>query len=204
MNMLKFPSDAAVYAISDTHFNHMSICGPKLTKWDKGYRNFESLEQMEDTIVNNLNSVVREQDTLIHVGDVIMGHKPAEHLPRIMQRINCNEIHLVYGNHDDRIRENVELQGLFTSVQEYLEVDYAGQFFCIMHYPMGSWNKIGKGAINLHGHSHGTYTRTYGKQKDIGVDTNGFYPYHLSNIIAEMAWKPVESPDHHSSKTSYH
>jgi len=201
---MKIESSKRVWVTSDTHFNHVSICGPTLTKWDKGYRNFSSLQEMNDTIIDRLNMKVREDDILIHVGDVIMGHKPEVYLPQIMTRINCGEIHLVYGNHDDRIRTNPALQELFTSVQSELFLSYHNEYFHFYHFPLGSWDKIGKGSMQLHGHCHGSYSRTYGRQKDIGVDSNNFYPHLLDDIIQELNQIPVVSPDHHSDKTSYH
>jgi len=158
---------------------------------------------MNTTIIDRLNMKVREDDILIHVGDVIMGHKPEVYLPQIMTRINCGEIHLVYGNHDRRIRENPELQSLFTSCQSELFLNYHGEFFHFYHCLLGTWYEIGKGGINIGAHSHGSYSRTYGRQKDVGVDTNNFYPYLLDDIVQELNQIPVVSPDHHGENTNY-
>jgi len=192
-----------IYVTSDTHFQHVNICGPKLTKWDKGYRNFDSLESMEDYIVDKLNSKVGKEDTLIHDGDVCMGQARL-HWPRIRQRINCRNIILCLGNHDDKLEKCPDLlRETFVSVHQRYEFRYKGTLIVCHHYPMTVWNEIGRGAIMLYGHVHGSYIAD-GKSMDVGVDTNDFTPYSLDEILERMSDRPIVERDHHTAKTSYH
>ena len=46
---------------------------------------------------------------------------------------------------------------------------------------MRVWNKSHYGSWELYGHSHGTL-EPIGKQLDVGVDTNNFYPYSFEDI----------------------
>lgn len=188
----------SIYISSDFHFSHTNICGPALSSWDKGYRNFDSLESMNDTIINNLNEKVGDDDVLYFLGDFAFGDKTA--IPSLRNRINCKTIHLIYGNHDEMIRKTPEYQALFTSVGDYLEVRYKKTLFCMMHYPLGSWNQIGKGAINLFGHCHGNYSPR-GRQMDVGVDPNGFKPILLDDILDRMDNVDIISVDHHDKTT---
>jgi calcineurin-like phosphoesterase family protein len=72
------------------------------------------------------------------------------------------------------------------------------------HYPLGSWNEIGKGAIQLYGHCHGSYEFNRGRQLDVGVDSNDFKPWLLDDLVENLALIEPASVDHHNAKTSYH
>jgi calcineurin-like phosphoesterase family protein len=41
---------------------------------------------------------------------------------------------------------------------------------------------MGRGAVNLHGHSHGRL-RPFTRQHDVGVDARGFRPVSLAEIL---------------------
>ncbi len=52
---------------SDTHYHHKNICRG-VTSWTGGLdatRPFDTLEQMDNLIVNNINEVVGQDDILI-------------------------------------------------------------------------------------------------------------------------------------------
>ena len=55
-----------IYLISDTHFNHNKDFVYKA-------RGFNSIEEMNEKIIENWNSVVTDEDTIYVLGDVIMG-----------------------------------------------------------------------------------------------------------------------------------
>jgi calcineurin-like phosphoesterase family protein len=78
--MIKIDKDRKVWIISDTHFGHKNICRG-VTAWrlpDGSIpigqtRDFDSIGEMNDIIVNNINSVVGQDDVLIHLGDWSFG-----------------------------------------------------------------------------------------------------------------------------------
>lgn len=195
-----------IFVTSDTHFSHRNICGPSLTNWDKGFRNFSSLEEMNEVLINNLNEAVAEDDVLYHLGDFAMGMRKL--IPGLRARINCQTIHLILGNHDDTLdkrnkKYSPEHRALFSSVERAEEFRHKGQLICMFHYPLGSWNEIGCGAIQLFGHCHGSYDRVVGRQLDVGVDGNDFKPWLLDDIVQKMLAVEPASVDHHNSETSY-
>ncbi len=64
-----------LYFTSDTHYGHSNICRAT-TNWtdaDSVTRDFKSLDHMNDVIVDNINSIVGENDVLIHLGDWSFG-----------------------------------------------------------------------------------------------------------------------------------
>lgn len=196
-----------IFVTSDYHYGHKNISGPSLSNWDHGYRAFPSVEEMNECLIQNTNDIISENDTLYHLGDFAMG--PRNRLPEYRNRINCKTIIQINGNHDDSLipsnrKYDKEHKKLFSSVQGYLEIRHKGILFCMFHYPLGSWNEIGRNSINLFGHCHGTYKFCRGRQMDVGVDTNNYKPYLLEDIIDMMDSVSSENVDHHTSETSYH
>lgn len=95
-----------LFFTSDTHYNHANICS-STTQWVRNTRKFDSLEAMNDTLVNNINEVVGENDILIHLGDWSFGG--FDSIAEFRDRINCKNIHLVFGNHDHHQLKNTRL-----------------------------------------------------------------------------------------------
>lgn len=206
MEMITLDRKRKVWVVSDTHFFHKNLCGPTLSSWDRGYRNFSSLEEMNSTIIDNINNSVGEDDILLHLGDFMMG--PRHHIFSLRERIKCKEIHLILGNHDEVLTEGhkkykKEYADLFSSVSHYKEIRFDGTLIVLCHYPLGSWNEMGRGSINLFGHCHSNYSRTLGRQMDVGVDTNNMCPYLLSDVVTKLKNIEVQTVDHHTEKTCY-
>ena len=210
--MMKFDkilTTGTVWITSDTHYHHTNICRG-VTRWRtldgkipiNHTRNFQDLDEMDSVIVNNINSKVGPNDTLIHLGDVAFGG--FEKIGEFLNRLVCKNIHLVLGNHDQHITKNKEdIRNRFLSVSNYLEVEIGGVEFVLSHYPLCSWNKLGKGSIHLHGHVHLSAKDKWGngKRLDVGIDGNNMHPYKLSEIVHMMDRREIKSEmnlDHHT------
>jgi calcineurin-like phosphoesterase family protein len=171
-----------------------------VSKWSSGYRNFASVDEMNDTIFNRINEIVGYNDELIIVGDFSFGDKKL--IPQHRDRINCKNVGLVYGNHDEAIRKNKDYQDLFMWCKDRHEFYYNKTLIICDHYAMGTWLDIGKGAINLFGHSHLSYQYTRGRQMDVCVEGNNYYPYHMDEIMGKMANVLPFQTDHHTANTN--
>lgn len=210
-----------IYLTSDTHFGHSNIV-KGTSQWEnsgKRVRNFNTLEEHNQTLVDNINQLVKEDDILYHLGDWSFGG--FKNIMEFRQQLRCKNIHLIFGNHDHHIENNKEgIQSAFKSVQYYKELKVYNQHLILCHYAMRVWNKSHKGSIMLYGHSHGSldtlqpeftsptwigdeyFIKNY-KTMDIGVDTNNLYPYHLDEIIDIMNNKEILlNVDHHSTETN--
>jgi calcineurin-like phosphoesterase family protein len=199
---------------------HTNICRGT-TRWTDAAditRDFKTLDEMNDHIVNGINSSVGQDDILIHLGDWSFGG--FEMIEQFRNRINCKNIHLVLGNHDHHIdRDKEGIRGLFSSVHQYLELDVKNKGslkmdhdnrpfeskFVLMHYPIMSWNKMNEGVIHLHGHVHLPPHKRIGKGKmmDVGVDGNGLEPISIKEVLRKMYYQPIASGfefDHHVKK----
>lgn len=75
--------------------------------------------------------------------------------------------------------------------------------FVGMHYPITSWNEMGRSRIHLHGHLHSSprHKLHQGRSMDVGMDGNHFKPYSLKEIQNIMDKQPINPTnlkiDHH-------
>ena len=112
---IKLEPTQQLYFTSDTHYMHKNICRGT-TSWgnaDDFTRDFDTLDQMNDRIVNGINAAIGQDDILFHLGD--WSFNGFERIAEFRNRINCRNIHLILGNHDHHIdRDREGIRGLFT------------------------------------------------------------------------------------------
>ena len=183
-----------IWFTSDSHYNHGNVCSATSTWDDKSKtRNFKSLEEMNDELVRQINLQIGKDDYLFHLGDFSFGGP--DFVREFRNRINCENVHLILGNHDYRIKDDVEnTQSLFSSVQEYLFLtvingeDNIKHRFVLCHYPIASWNGMCHGTIHLHGHLHlpNRLRLADGMAMDVGVDGNSWSPIEMVEVLEIM------------------
>lgn len=208
-----------IWFTSDTHYNHSNICrGTSNWPEESKTRKFDTLDQMNDAIVDNINHVVGEDDILFHLGDWSFGG--FEMIQEFRDRVNCKNIHLLLGNHDHHIENDKGgVRKLFASVNNYLRLELTipaepgpgtskkviKKSIVMCHYPIASWHDMNRGVIQLHGHVHlGPEDKLHrGKAMDIGMDGNLMEPYSLQEIGQIMRDRPVSClvlpNDHHET-----
>ena len=157
----------ATWFTADTHFGH---AGARAL-----YRRpFATVAAMDEAMVERWNAVVAPGDEVFHLGDFAVRHaSPGAVLDRLQGRK-----HLVTGNNDPAAV--VGLAG-WASVQDYLEVSVDGVALVLCHYAFRTWCEMARGALNLHGHSHGRLG-PLPRQFDVGVDVRGFRPVTVAEL----------------------
>jgi calcineurin-like phosphoesterase family protein len=180
-----------IYFTADTHLGHANI----IKYCDRPFRD---VNEMDDAIIDNINSCVNKDDILYHLGDFAF----SSNIGRYRQRILCRQIHLIRGNHD---RYN-NCKGHFSTIQEYLSVGLKEGTFVLFHYPIAVWDRAHYNTIHLFGHSHGTHTpwreehMPNSLSMDVGIDANKFMPLSVDeivNIMEERKRLKQVSIDHH-------
>lgn len=183
------------FLTSDTHFGHANII--RLSN-----RPFDSVEQMNEAMVENWNAVVGNEDAVFHLGDAVMGK--FEENVKILGRLNGIKF-LVPGNHDrvssvekearrERFRPFYEDNG-FIILDEHYVLNFGGIDFNISHYPYEGdshdqdrhvdLRPVRDGKPLLHGHVHEKW-RTRGDMFNVGVDVNDFTPVS-EDVVVEWA-----------------
>lgn len=193
-----------VWFSSDFHFGHTNICGPKISSWSGGYRNFNSVEQMDHIILDGINKYVAPEDTLYFLGDFCFGGHVRTPLYR--SRIACQTIHVCRGNHDHKIDL---YNSSFNSIQDTITIEKKEYQMFMSHYPHLSWLGSAKGYIMLHGHEHGmiNHLNNNSRRLDVGIDSayklfGEYRPFSLEEILNFNFKKPILELGHHSKLTN--
>lgn len=184
------------------HYGHQNIC-KGTSSWDwksqpDSVRDFDTLSQMNDKIVDNINDVVKHDDTLIHIGDWSFGG--FEKISEFRSRIICQNIILILGNHDHHIKKNKEnIKDFFIHTAIMEEIEIAKKLFVFCHFPLEHWIDEKKGTYMIHGHLHSPSDKRLGKGRkmDVGLDGHPeFRPYHIDEIF-ELLRSRSDDDDYH-------
>ncbi|WEX08956.1 metallophosphoesterase family protein [Chelativorans sp. AA-79] len=159
-----------IYFTSDTHFRDSRVL-----RIDR--RPFASMAEHDAEVIRLWNEVVAPEDEVWHLGDFARGD--AETISTLLAGLNGRK-HLIIGNNDGPVTLAAKD---WASVQHYVELSVEGRMVILCHYPFRTWNQIGKGSINLHGHSHGRL-KPVPRQFDVGVDAQDLRPATLAQILA--------------------
>ncbi len=127
-----------IYFIADTHFNHANII-----KYCN--RPFKNTDEMNKYIIEKWNLVVKETDTVYHLGDV--GFGKFEEVKRLVESLNGRKI-LLRGNHDFKIGISAWKEIGFLEV--YKKKIILGNLL-LTHAPS---EELGEKQVNVFGHIH--------------------------------------------------
>jgi calcineurin-like phosphoesterase family protein len=105
---------------------------------------------MDRVMIDLWNAVAGLRDELWHLGD-FSGRQSPQRVTALLGVLHGQK-HLVTGNNDDA---TVTTSDGWQSVQPYAEATVDGTRLVLCHYPFRTWRDMSRGAINLHGHSHG-------------------------------------------------
>lgn len=158
------------YFTADEHYGHKNII-----RYCR--RPFSTVEEMDRELIRRHNEVVREGDVVVHAGDFAFNGKEKARL--YMAELKGQHIFL-RGSHD---------HWLDGTTHEIWQETIDGQYVVVCHYGMRVWPRSHYNSWQLYGHSHGML-EPIGKQWDIGVDNNDFYPLSFDKIRAIMRERP--------------
>lgn len=167
-----------IFFTADTHFGHKNIL--KLCN-----RPFETIEEMNETLIENWNHRVCGMDTVYIVGDMFFRCSDAE---PILRRLKGKK-RLIVGNHDSSWMNKVDLNRYFVSVDRLLEISDGKHALTLCHYPLLTWNHAKKSYM-IHGHIHADTSADYfplicnrSNVLNAGVDINRFMPVSFDELF---------------------
>jgi calcineurin-like phosphoesterase family protein len=159
----------AVLFTADTHFGHAGALAL--------YRRpFASVAAMNAAMIARWNETVAPEDEVWHLGDFALRTKAAD-AAALLRCLNGRK-HLITGNNDPL---EIAVLPEWSSVSPYAEITVDGRRLVLCHYAFRTWNGMAKGALNLHGHSHGRL-KPMARQVDVGVDAWDFRPVGLDQL----------------------
>ncbi len=174
-----------IFTTSDTHFGH-----DREFLW--GPRGFTNIEDHDQQVIKNWNSVVTEEDDIVyHLGDVMLGD--SDYGMECLRQLN-GQIKIIPGNHDTRARiekyktlPNVEILGLAEMIR------YKKYNFYLSHHPTMTSNLekapyLRMHLINLYGHTHqqNKFYMDMPYMFHVGMDSNNNTPILLDDAIEMM------------------
>lgn len=162
------------FFISDTHFGHSNIL--KFCQ-----RPFLDVQDMDEKLIKNWNSIVSEKDIVYHLGDFSWRN------PELYREQLNGKIVLIKGGHD--YRWNAKLFSNFVETCDSKTICLRKQVIVLSHFCYRVWNKSHYGSWHLYGHSHGKL-EPIGKSWDVGVDVNNFKPLSMDEIVDIMKNRP--------------
>ena len=163
---------------SDTHFGD-----PRVLRIDR--RPFASVPEHDAALIERWNATVGPEDEVWHLGDFALRASPTR-IAEMLAVLHGRK-HLIIGNNDGPA--TLEAPG-WASVQHYAEITVDERRLVLCHYPFRTWRDMGKGVIDLHGHSHGRL-KPAPRQYDVGVDVWNSRPVTLATILGTRRRSPV-------------
>lgn len=169
-----------VWFISDTHFGHANAL-KFLCDDGKPMRSFDNVQAMDEHMVACWNSVVKPQDKVYHLGDVVINKN---YLPTLF-RLNGHK-RLVRGNHD-----------IFPTktFMEYFEEIYGVRVFAefgfvCSHIPIHT-ESLSRWKLNVHGHLHCNTVMLPDELHMDGTITKSIDPRYMSVCVEKINYTPI-------------
>lgn len=171
-----------IWLISDTHFGHTAILNFIDSRTGLKVRPFATVDEMDECMLENWNSVVKKGDKVYHLGDVFMGDKTR--FTKLWPKLNGSK-NLIVGNHDDI--KYLSSGGFFNKI--YLERKFKDEGLHLSHIPLhpsqhetgapGSGNFL----CNIHGHIHGN-PAPLGRYINLSVEAINYTPVAFEDVTA--------------------
>lgn len=160
-------------------------------------RPFGSVEEMNEALVANWNSVVGPDDHVYHLGDFCFGNVEKWNWFLGPGKLN-GHIHLILGNHDpDRVFRDGTLIERFDSIDFQKILIIEGWTVILNHFPFLSFsNNLDHKVMQLFGHIHSGPEgvgnvlpegyKLQWNQYDVGVDNNNYTPISWYQVKEKM------------------
>ena len=160
-----------IFFTADPHYSHRNII--RMSR-----RPFDDVDDMNQTMIRNHNSVVSNDDDVFIIGDFMWSSKVAE-TNDLLGKLRGRK-HLIVGNHD---RKPVCAASGWASTSSYKEISIDNRKVVLFHYPILEWNGYWHNGLHVHGHVHGNMKPYHERALNAGVDVNGFIPVTLQTLI---------------------
>lgn len=162
-------------------------------------RGFDSVEEMNEAIIERHNAVVAEDDDVYVCGDLALGGGGEGALSAakyLIERLN-GRIHVILGNHDTPARIK-----MYQTCKNIVDIKYAdmihykGYHFFLSHFPSMTSNldedkPLKIRIINLCGHKHTTdkfIDFDKGIIYHVELDSHDCYPKSIDDIIEDIKY----------------
>jgi calcineurin-like phosphoesterase family protein len=164
-----------VYFISDMHFGHTNIM-----KYEN--RPFDTVEEMDNTIIENWNKVINKNDLIFVLGDVSFYSKELTY--HIIHKLHGRKI-LIIGNHD-KSRSLTWWGDVGFNIVYHYPIIY-NEFYMLSHEPL--YVNSNMPYANIHGHIHSMNICSKGEIQqyfNVSVENINYTPISFSDIKSKV------------------
>lgn len=172
--LINLDENKNTYVISDAHFFHKNIisyCS----------RPFKTTNEMNETMFNNWNNTVTDDDIILFGGDFVMGaknfgHSNNEAAKLVYDNLNGEKI-FIRGNHD----KGIKLPFLEDEINLF---NYKGYSFTFTHHPIDCFSTD----FLLYGHIHNNphSIRNNKRAFNCSMEDNNYTPVHLDKVLERL------------------
>lgn len=169
-----------IWVTSDWHYGHEGIL--KFVDYQgQRVREFDTVDQMNECLLDSHNSVVKPQDIVWNLGDVFFGSK--EKFIEARPKFN-GAIRLIFGNHDDcdyivkmKFFQKTSFWRIFAEHNLVLThtAQHVGGLF--------RGKDLAKPMLNVHGHIH-RLDSPPGPYFNVCVEKTNYTPVHIEDLAA--------------------
>jgi calcineurin-like phosphoesterase family protein len=186
-----------VWFTADQHFGHENI----IKFCD---RPFQSVEEMDDVLIDNWNKVIGKDDIVYHLGDFTLGN--FDFAKKYFAKLNGKiQVLANHWHHDKRWLPKDFFGPMVSEYPDFvreighvdivppmivLEIANMGEegrplAVTLCHYPLAVWDRRHYGSWHLHGHTH---KHNFDRQLslNVGVDCMNFSPISLGGVLQHM------------------
>lgn len=186
----------AVLFTSDLHLGHANIIDSCNRNEETCGRNFATIEEMNDFLIEKWNEKVNDDDDVYILGD--LSYRSGVSVKTYLKQLKGRK-HLIEGNHDYKWMKNIgDLSEFFESVSKLEVIKIDKKLITLCHYPLLEWNgsrraKNQDTSISwlIHGHIHNARDGVFEYIREnlpcainAGVDINDFEPATFEELLA--------------------
>lgn len=173
-----------IWFVSDTHYGHEKIL-TFTTSDGQALREFDSVQHMNQTMMDNHNRVVRDSDIVYFCGDVYFANGW-----QVLQNLRGRK-RLILGNHD-----TAKSPHILNNFQKILMWRMFPEFgIVVTHVPIHAGSFEMKSLVNVHGHTHRNWVMTKNENGEsvvdkryfnVCVENHNYTPLHLEDMLAKI------------------
>ena len=174
-----------IYFTSDLHFGHNKEFIYKV-------RGFDSIEEHDEALISNWNSMVSDEDTVFVLGDIML--KDNDNGIRCWNRLRGHK-KVIWGNHDTAAKRALILECPNTEEIGFATFwEYDDHIYYLSHYPTLTANHDDnepnkKKVYNICGHTHSTdkfHDFDKGLIYHVEPDCHNNCPVSIDTIISDL------------------
>lgn len=172
------------FLCADSHFGHANMM--KFKRQDGSpLRVFDSVEEMDQTMIDRINEKVSANDKLYMLGDIAIARRGLAALAKI----NCKNMILIKGNHDIFKLDD------YTPYFKDIRSSHVLNGMLLTHIPIHP-DSIGRFGCNIHGHLHARSVTKVDESTServidpryfcVSVEHNDYYPFEFEDLCERI------------------